>query len=554
MLAGPLPGPFVDDWEVRHRVREGRFIVELPDLIQGLSQPSAYPYATQAVSVIQTHISVVFLAGPCVYKIKKPVQLDFLDFSTLERRRHFCEEEVRLNRRLAPDVYRGVVPVTRESSGPRFEGTGEVIEWAVKMDRLPDEATLEYRLAHDQVGPELAVRLAEKIAQFHHDADRGERIANAARFEVVARDIRDNFAPRGCRVGDGIHPAVLARLQSLTEAALAHFRPVMESRVARGVPCDAHGDLRVDHVYLLDEQAPPGRIVVMDCIEFNEQFRFTDPVADLAFLVMGLRFQRRDALAAALVEAYFQITHDDEGKSLLPMYVAYRAAVRGKVAGLTMAEPEIPAAERERALQQSRAFWLFALSTLEQPGKRPALIFMGGLPGTGKSTLAAQLAAQAGFQVIRSDVVRKELVRAANMAQGVVKAANDIYSPEWTDRTYAECLRQAESLLFAGQRVLVDANFREEPRRRTFLQAAARWGVAAGFLRCEADPRTVRQRLAERQGDASDADWTVYEQLAGQWEPAGSAIAAVTRVIVTDHPQQSSWEQARAALQQWGLC
>jgi aminoglycoside phosphotransferase family enzyme len=223
--------------------------MELDSLIAALSDPAAYPFAVEAVEVCQTHISAVFLAGDVVYKLKKPVNLGFLDFSTLDKRRHFCDEEVRLNRRLAPAVYLGVVPITRGADGSlRFEGEGDVVEWAVKMQRLPEDASLLNRLERDELTPELLETLAVRIAAFHRHAAGGATIAESGRFEVVARNARENFTQSESQVGITVSRGVFDRLRALNEIALTRLQPLIESRAARGVPRDTHGDLHLDQV------------------------------------------------------------------------------------------------------------------------------------------------------------------------------------------------------------------------------------------------------------------------------------------------------------------
>jgi aminoglycoside phosphotransferase family enzyme/predicted kinase len=528
--------------------------MELDRLIEGLSRPAAYPEAVDSVEVRHTHISAVFLAGAHAYKIKKPVDLGFLDFTTLEKRRYFCAEEVRLNRRLAPGVYLDVVPIVAAGQAVRVEGPGQAVEWAVKMRRLPDDATLEYRLAHDQLDRPTIRALARKIALFHAAAARGEHISHFGRYEVVERNALENLQQSAGQIGTAIHRAVFDRLQFLTLQSLAQARALIERRAGRGVPCDTHGDLRLGHVYSFPDRPPPDDLVVVDCIEFNERFRYADPVSDMAFLAMSLARAGRDDLGAAFVDAYFHATLDDEGRALLPFYVSYRAAVRGKVDGLQATRAEIPEADRALALSKARGYWLAALAALEEPDRRPCLVLIGGLPGTGKSTLAAELARRAGFEVIRSDLVRKELAKAASAAAEARQFESGIYSPQWTERTYAECLKRVEQLLFQGRRVIVDASFRADAHRRSLLEAAAHWGVPGVLLICRADPRIVRKRLDDRVGDASDADWSIYEQAARRWEQPQSLALRHLASIDTSHSLEQSLDQALGVLRDRRLC
>ena len=512
--------------------------VELARLIDLLSSPSAYPEPTEEIEARQTHISAVFLTGRFAYKIKKPVRFDFLDFSTLEKRHHYCAEEVRLNRRLAPEVYLGVVPITAAEGGLMVEGAGEAIEWAVKMQRLPEEATLHKRIRCGEVGVELAGRLGQRIAAFHREAVAPPDRAAFSRFEAVARNLRDIFEQSAHQVGSTVSRAVWERTRELIEDGLFRLRPLIEARSARGMTRATHGDLHLDHVYHFPERQPPADLIAMDCIEFSERFRFTDPVADAAFLVMDFAFHDRRDLGSAFADAYFQESNDEEGRSLLPLYTAYRATVRGLVDGLKQEEKEVPEEQRLPALASARAHWLLALGEGEEPGRRPCLVLVAGLPGTGKSTLARALAEQAHFHLLRSDEVRKELAGLSPHEPTPVGSRGELYSPEWSARTYAECLRRAEALLEQGGRVLVDANFREERRRRMFLDAATRWGVPGLMLLCRADAETVRQRLEGRCGDASDADWQVYRMAAAGWEEPGPTTTQALREVPTDGDQQ----------------
>jgi aminoglycoside phosphotransferase family enzyme/predicted kinase len=527
--------------------------VKTTELIDALSDASAYPGTVAAVEVRQTQISVVFLVDSLVYKIKRPVATGFVDYSTPERRRHFCEEEVRLNRRLAPDVYLAVVPVTREDGAIRMEGTGEAVEWAVKMQRLPDAATLGLRLERDDLGARLLGSLARRLAEFHAGADSGPEIAAGASFSSVAQNVRDNFDQAAQQVGVALSQAVGDRLGFLTDTTLNRLRALIENRAARGIPRDTHGDLRLDHIYWFPERHPPGDWVIVDCIEFDKRYRHADPISDIAFLAMELTVRARGDLARAFTDAYLAAAADEEGRSLLPLYLSYRSMVRGKVRGMQAMDPRLSESDRAEALQLARAHWLFALAELEATNRRPGLVLVAGLPGAGKSTLAGDLAERGRFTLIRSDKVRKELVGQTSEGNSPAAFVEGLYTTERNQRTYAECLRRAEELLFEGKRVLIDATFREESHRRLFLDAARRWAIAGCLINCQADPDVVRNRLASRRGDASDADVAIHAEIARRWEEPDLATRKLLHIIDTSGTRSQSLAQALGVLREFGL-
>lgn len=505
--------------------------MELRALIDALTSPAAYPELRPArVEVIQTHVSAVFLLEHDVFKVKKPVDLGFLDYSTLARRRAMCEAEVELNRRLAPEVYLGVVPVTCHEGQVVVGGAGEVIDYAVHMRRLPDERTLEAALSRGEVPLGTMEALGGRLAAFHAGAARGPAIAAFARFAAVERNCLDNFPPLR-RDGAPVSAALVDRVEAATRAELGRERGTIEGRAERGVPCDSHGDLRVDHVYLFPERAPPDDLLVIDCIEFNDGFRYGDPVADLAFLVMDLRLHGHEAHAAALCAGYFAAAEDAEGRGLLPLYTAYRATVRAKVECFRHAEPEVPASSRAAAAVSAPRHLLLALAELSPAGERPALVLVAGLPACGKSTLARGLSAVAGFSVIRTDVVRKELAGLEPLDRASAPPGAGIYSAEMTARTYETCLERAEARLLAGERVIVDANFRSDAQRHPFFALAGRLGVPARLLVCEVAEAVAIERLVLRTGDASDADTAIYHYARAEWEAPGESVRPWTTVI-----------------------
>lgn len=517
-----------------------------------LSRPEAYEEQVDRVEVVQTHISIVFLVGDRVYKLKKPVDLGFVDYGTLERRRACCHAEVELNRRLAPDVYLGVVPITSHRGRLRVGGrSSEALEWAVEMRRLPDDERLASLVARDAVERPLIEDLGRRLAAFHGAARRGPDVARWGALEVVAGNCRDNVADVRPLVGVGVSSTVLDRIARLTEEALSDLGPRIEARAAAA--CEGHGDLRLEHVYVHgDERRIELRII--DCVEFSEKLRCGDPASDLAFLAMELvRAGRRD-LADALAAAWCEASGDAGAAALLPFYVAYRAMVRAKVDGFTARAPEVPAAQRERAVARARGHALLALGELAPPRHRPALLLVAGLPGTGKSVLARALSDAADLVWLRTDEVRKALGRAAGV--GSIRGGawgEGLYAPAWTERTYARCLGLAELAWFEGRRVIVDAAFASEARRRAFLDAARAWGVRAVLLHLVAPAEVACDRLDRRVGDPSDADRATHERMAAAWEPFGPGAARVARTIDASGSPGAMLDQALAALRAAGL-
>lgn len=479
------------------------------------------------VEVRRTHASVVFLVGDRAYKLKRPVDYGFLDFTTLERRRFFCEEEVRLNRRLAPGVYLGVRAVTE---GPALDGPGPVLEWAVEMRRLDDRDSLAWRLAHGEVGEADLTAIARRLARFHAEAADGPAIARYGRTDVVMGNARENFAQTRAHRGRIVHPDVWARVRALTEAHGERLRPVIEARADRGVVRETHGDLRVDHVYLL----PQGPVAI-DAVEFQERFRCADPVADLAFLVMDVGVRGHAEAARCLARRWFEASQDVEGAALLDFYVAYRSVVRAKVAGL---------ATDEEARRRARRHWLYALVRLEAPDRRPALVGIGGLPGVGKSTLSAALARTAGFEVIRTDVVRRELLPHV----GPAAPGEGAYTDALRDRVLEACLDRATERLAAGARVIVDASFARDAWRRALRDRAVALGVPGLLLLCEAPPEVAVARLDARRGDASDADARVHAATRAAWEAVGIDVAPITRRIDCGGTPEAAVRAAQACL------
>lgn len=516
--------------------------------LESLLRRDAFPMPVESVELRQTHISQVFLGDTVVYKVKKPVKLPFLDFSTIRLRHHFCTEEVRINSPWAPGVYLGVVPVTAEKDGYRFEGDGPVVDWAVKMRRLPESATLRSRLTQGEVECDDFQRVARRIAEIHRRSTpvNGDDARNAV--STFRSQLNDNWQFADQLPEPIIDREVLARIRNLSDARLNRCEELLLTRAQQGRIREVHGDLRLEHIFYFPQSPSPNDIVILDGIEFDPGLRRIDVVADMAFLTMELSFLGRRDLADEFAKAYFAASEDSTGNILLPLYAAYRSGVRGKVAAILGSEPEITEADRTKGMARSQSHWLWCLSELETPGARPALILVSGLPGTGKSTLSRSLARRGNFEVIRSDVVRKEI-----FAEEASQQTNLLYTSERTQRIYDECLERARRLLQKGKRVIVDATFQREQDRQNFLQLAIDCGTRTAWFECAASPEITKQRIEARHGDASDADWSVYQLVRSRWQPPSEMTARYHEQVDTTLSGDAAADEAIGILCRLGL-
>ena len=517
-------------------------------IVNSLSRKQAFPDSVDSVEVRQTHISEVFLGDNVVYKVKKPVKLPFLDFSTVELRHHFCEEEVRINSPWAPGIYLGVVPVTYNSDGYRFEGDGPVADWAVKMQRLPESVTLRSRLNRGELTKRDCERVARHIAAIHRTSTPAPDNDATNAITTFRSQLNDNWQFAGHLPAGTVDHHIQERIRGLSDKWLDRCGDLLQKRAEQSFIRDVHGDLRLEHVFYFPESSPPGDIVILDGIEFDPGLRLIDVLADIAFMTMELSFLGRRDLAEAFAEAYFTASGDSTGGIVLPLFAAYRSAVRAKVAAILATEPEIPEVDRNKGLARSRSHWLWCFSELETPGRRPALVLVSGLPGTGKSTLARSLAEIANFEVIRSDVIRKEIYTTESSEQ-----TGCLYTSDRTQRIYDECLERARRLLQAGKRVIIDATFQRDQDRQTFLQLAIDCGSRAIWLECTASAEITRQRIDARHGDASDADWSVYQLVSSRWQPASEQTDRFHTRLETGLAGESACDAAMIILRQSGI-
>lgn len=476
--------------------------------IESLLQPDAYPEAVSSVSLIQTHISYLLLTDDHVYKIKKPVDLGFLDFSTIDRRRFYCNEEVRLNRRLSPDIYLEVVEVRKTDDGFAFTGNGPVADYAVKMVRMPEERMLHRLLAAGKVSEDDMRVIALKVAEFHLAADRGGDLTRYGSVDAISRIWEENLSLAAEFVGDTISFDDLALIRRWVESFMAGQAGLFTERMEQGFIRDCDGDLHLENICLGE------KVWIFDCIEFSNRFRYIDTAADIAFLVMDLEFHDRPDLAGAFLDEYRVATGDNGCSPLVGFYKVYRAFVRGKVASIKLRDPAVSVRDREEARDRAISYFRFARGYILRQRLRPAMILVGGLMGSGKSTVSRLLGRELGVQVISSDRVRKELYRVAEDGGGRDPFGAGLYSREADLATYRELLSRSLDLLRNGESVIVDATFSRRSDRQLFRKAADDAGVGFIFSMTDCPETEIRHRLALREGVSglvSDGRLDIFE-------------------------------------------
>ncbi|MFO7570255.1 MAG: AAA family ATPase, partial [Smithellaceae bacterium] len=461
-------------------------------LIDTLSRPDFYPHAPAAVELIQTHASYVFIAGDFVYKIKKPVRFDFLDFTTLAQRKFYCEEEIRLNRRLAKDIYLDVLPISQDTLGAFHPGDdGAVVEYAVRMKKLPAHRMLKVLLHGNRADADILSRVAFKIAAFHKEAQTGPHIDEVGSMATLRRNHEENFNETKPLVGKTLRQHQYDLVSDYARVFMSQNAPLFAKRVADHRIRDCHGDLHLDHICVTDE------ILIFDCIEFNERFRFVDTAAEVSFLMMDLDFNGFAGDADIFLKYYVQYSQDGELLRLLNFYRCYYAYVRGKVTSLRLEQNDLPASERADVIQTACRYFNLAYAYAARLEK-PVLIVTAGLIGSGKSYQASALAPLLGADIIRTDILRKQMLGIAPAEKHHDHFGGGIYRADITKQTYAEARKRAEAVLSAGRPVILDASFSRRDEREETRKLAKRLGVAFYVIECVCPDHVVRQRLAQR--------------------------------------------------------
>jgi aminoglycoside phosphotransferase family enzyme/predicted kinase len=484
--------------------------------------------------MLQTHVSWIFLTDTHAYKVKKPVDFGFLNFSTIDRRRFYCNEEVRLNRRLCADIYEGVVELRATAGGAAFYGNGRVIDYAVRMKRLPSERMLERLVESGNVSSTEMRDVARTIALFHRDAPTSPLISEYGRVDRIMFNWEENLE-QTVQFADKTLPSPDRKIIGAWVAGFANENgELFRRRVEEGFIRECDGDIHLENICLTN-----GRVCIFDCIEFNERFRYCDTAADVAFLLMDLDFHGRRDLAGDVVTAYLETSADADMTALIDFYKVNRAFVRGKVESFRMIDNGMDQQERECARARAVRYFRLARGYIERSRLGQTLFITCGLMGSGKSVLADQLSFELGIACFNSDATRKRLAGIPADTPVTETYAMGLYSRQQSAATYSELLRLAEAELAEGRSVIIDASFMRKPDRSRFASLAKRHRAAFTILNVSCCEPENRQRLVERSmwgRSVSDGRVELLEKQRDKFEPPGMEEGLLIAIDTTGSP------------------
>jgi aminoglycoside phosphotransferase family enzyme/predicted kinase len=498
-------------------------------LVAALRNPARFPHLAPTIAVIETHISFVVLTGTYAYKIKKAVDLGFVDYSSLERRRFFCDEEIRLNRRLAPDLYLEAVPISGDAGHPRLGDASAPFEYAVKMLEFPQDCLLDRLLERNALLPRHIDHLSVTMANFHAAMATAGPASHHGDAAAVQAPMLQNFEQLRAMGATADTVSDLDAVEAWSMASYARLAAVIQDRHEHGFVRECHGDLHLGNMLLRE-----GEVEVFDGIEFNDELRWIDVINEIAFLVMDLSERGRADFGWRFLSDYLEITGDYTGLRLLPFYLVYRAVVRAKVARFRSLQEDLAPDQRAAALASCRAYLAYGRRvTVPQPA---ALVLMRGLSASGKSHVARILCEQLGAVRIRSDVERKRLHGLAPLARSSSGIGTGLYDAATTTQTYARLLDLARSVAAAGFAAVVDAASLMRGQRDMFRSLAAEIGIPFVIVDCRAPEGVLRQRLVARdlaKGDPSEATLAVLRSQQRTAEPLGDDETACALAVDT---------------------
>lgn len=511
----------------------------LTTLYKTMELPDFYAYEPSDVEHVQTHISHVYIAPPFVYKIKKAVDFGFLDFSTPGKRKHFCECEVQLNRRLCSDIYLGVVPIAKKGDEFILEPEDEtnIVEYAVKMKKLKDRYFLHYLIEHDALQKGHLDRVGKKLADFYLQQNPDDKVREFGTIERIKYNTDENFEQTETFIGDTIDRQSYKAVQYFTNQFFKQNEALFKQRIKDGCIIDGHGDLHLEHIHIT-----PDNVCIYDCIEFNERLRYGDWAVDLAFLAMDLDFNERWDFERYFVHKMAEVLDDPALAEIIDFYKCYRAYVKGKVKSIHSTEEEVLQEERKKVQQLAVRYFNLSLRYALLGSKPIVLIFMGAV-GTGKSTLAEHLADKTGIESVSSDKVRKSLAELPLEERTPKTNREQLYSLEMSAKVYETLFEKARSNIKKEESIILDATFSRKDARRQFIKRFNEAGIFYLFIEVRASEETIKSRLKERQNKTdvvSDARLEDFELLQQRYQSPTKEEINHLITVNTDQPKDET--------------
>ena len=482
-------------------------------IFEAMESPDFYPHDVSTIVQCDTHISKVFLTGENAYKIKKPVYLEFLDFRTLEKRRHYCQQEVILNKRLSNDIYLDVVPITQTNERYYLAGPGETVEYAVKMRQLPEEFSMLQLVRRGKLDRDCVNELARVLVKFYKHSSTGTSINSLGTWTTIWTNTEENFSQTEQFAGNLIDDHMFPIIRAATRSFLIRRKTLFDRRVEREKIRDCHGDLRTGHIYFCEG------IQIIDCIEFNDRFRYADIASDLAFLTMDLDFEGYPQVARHLINSFLEYTKDEEMLILLDFYKCYRAYVRVKVNCFYLQEKDLLTNAKAKLIRETERYLKLAYRYAIQ-FTRPTIWVVCGSPAGGKSTIAKGMGGTLNVKILQSDRVRKQLLGVPPVAPRVLPFETGIYSKEASSLTYGKLIMLAQEAVDKGNSIILDATFSRRHQRDEVIRLARDMDANIIFIECVASYEILKKRLADREKTAyvSDARLRHLKQLKANFE------------------------------------
>lgn len=509
-----------------------------------LKQKESYPHRVDEVRHIQTHISHVFLAGSFVYKIKKPVDFGFLDYSTLQKRRKYCHREIELNRRLSEDIYLGVTGIAWKNGKFLFEpdnlDSDAIIEYAVKMRKLPEDYFLDRIVREGNLKNEHLDRVAGILTAFYQGQNNKQDLSEWGEIETIQQNTDENFEQTEPFIDQTISRNAFQAIWYFTDHYYHQKEEMFRRRMENGCIVDGHGDLHLEHIHIT-----PEKIQIYDCIEFNERFRYGDLAADLAFLAMDLDFNNCSRQERYFVQLMSEKLDDDKLLQIIDFYKCYRAYVKGKVKSLQSVEEEVPKENRKELAERAGRYFKLSLSYALVGSKPIVIVFMGRI-ATGKSTLAEALSEQLNIGYYSSDRVRKSLAGLPVFKRTPSQKRPSLYTPGMSEKTYNTLISNAIESVKKGSSVILDATFSRKKQRKIFVDRLKSEKISYLFIEVHADDTVIIERLKDRESEEdiiSDARLKDFDILTADYEEPLEIDQDHLITIQTDQPQEDTFEQ-----------